>query len=379
MPQPTSHSAGSFFKFTVGSAEEAARVIREQIGGEARVLSVRNVETGGLRGLFSPPKLEVIAQIAPVEAPPPEPSVPSPTTVEQNTVETRVAGAGARVTMRRSRTELASAENLLPVLQRAGLSAALLARLEQQPGWNGIRALPLHRALVETGALLRAGVRERAENARLTRAAFLGTAGSGRTTALCKWLAVEIFRHARLGHVVTAEFDRPNHPGPLPVYCEALGVPCARFPAATQPAAPGGFVYFDLPSISLRPGSDNAALERFLDAERITERVLVLNAAYGRAALRAACAAGRDLGATHLVLTHLDEAGQWGRLWDFLLDGDLIPLFLASGPSLNGEIETDVGDAIARRTLPLPAPEDEAAPSGRGASSGLAENLNAAA
>jgi flagellar biosynthesis protein FlhF len=253
----------------------------------------------------------------------------------------------------------------------------LLARLEHNADWREIRRLPLHRALVATGSLLRAQVRERAESSRLTRAAFLGTAGSGRTTALCKWLSTEVFRHARLGHVVTAEFDRPNHPGPLPVFCEALGVPCARFPASTHPAAPGGFVYFDLPSLSLRPGDHNAALTEFLDGERITERVLVLNAAYDRATLRSAYASGRDLGATHVVFTHLDEVQQWGRLWDFLLDGELTPLFVTAGPSLNGEIETDVGDAVARRTLPLPA--EEAETPAAISPLGLAENLNAAA
>ena len=67
-------------------------------------------------------------------------------------------------------------------------------------------------------------------------AAFLGAPGVGRTTALCKWLSAEVFRRARLGHVVTAEFDRPNNPGPLPVFCEALGVPVAHYPASTQPA-----------------------------------------------------------------------------------------------------------------------------------------------
>ena len=34
-----------------------------------------------------------------------------------------------------------------------------------------------------------------------------------------------MFRRARIGHVVTVEFDRPNPGGPLPVFAEALGVP----------------------------------------------------------------------------------------------------------------------------------------------------------
>ena len=42
---------------------------------------------------------------------------------------------------------------------------------------------------------------------------------------------------------------------------------------------------------------------------------------------------------------------QWGRLWDYLFDGALEPLFLATGPSLTGDCEEDVCGALVRRTL----------------------------
>jgi flagellar biosynthesis protein FlhF len=233
----------------------------------------------------------------------------------------------------------------------------MLQRLRRSPAWPEIAAAPLHRALVETGRLLRRETGADRPSAPLTRAAFLGTAGAGRTTALCKWLALEVFRRARLGHVVLAEFDRPNAAGPLPVFCEALGVPLAHYPASTQPATPGGFVYFDLPALSLRNPADHAAVAAFLERERIEQRVLVLNAAYAAAALRAAAAAGRGLGATHVVFTHLDEVAQWARLWDFVADTGLEPLFLSTGSSLSGDCEEDAREALVRRLLPLPAAE----------------------
>jgi flagellar biosynthesis protein FlhF len=128
-------------------------------------------------------------------------------------------------------------------------------------------------------------------------------------------------------------------------------VPVARYPAATEAAVAGGFVYFDLPSFSASELSENTALSEFLARERIEQRVLVLNAAYDHAALRAAYSAGRSLGATHLVFTHLDEVPQWGRLWDYLLDGALEPLFLATGPSLTGDCKEDVYRELVGRTL----------------------------
>ncbi len=337
------------YKFTVKSAAEAVSLIRERLGADARVLSVRAVPLPGWRKFFNAPQLEVVAQIdAPVpaaglalsvssneEAAPPKKPLPPLTIRTPKEVAPEPGPVG-----------------LAGLLRRSGLTESALNRLQAGANWSDLNHLPLHRALAETSRLLREQVESRPQRAPISRAAFLGTAGVGRTTALCKWLAAEVFRRARVGHVVSVEFDRPNSPGPLPVYSEALGVPLAHFPCDTHPAVPGGFVYFDLPAMSARRAGDNDGLANFLDREAINERVLVLNAAYDRASLREAYAAGRDLGATHLVFTHLDEVPQWGKLWDYLFDEAIEPLFLATGPSLTGDCEEDVPGAIVRRTLP---------------------------
>ncbi len=364
-------------KFTVNNAHEAAAVIRERLGEHARVLSVRQIEPTGLRGLWGSPKLEVIAA---VDTPAPGQGVGAELAQSSGNVTARtdharplqltsdeaasplaaVASAptvlnsiGAPFRTRRDVNSLPERPALIPLLRRSGFSEAILDRLTNSPAWPAVLDLPLHRGLVETGRLLRAIAGARPPAAPLTRAAFFGPAGTGRTTALCKWLAAEVSRRARTGHVVTAEFDQPVSRGALPVFCEALGVPLAHFPASTRAATPGGFVYFDLPALSLRDPAANVPLADFLNREQIAERVLVLNAAYGHAALRAGYARGRELGATHVVFTHLDELAQWGSLWDYLIDGGLEPLFLSTGPSLTGEGEDDVFDALTRRTLPV--------------------------
>ncbi|MEY2878937.1 MAG: hypothetical protein RLZZ15_1317 [Verrucomicrobiota bacterium] len=336
------------YKFTVKSTAEAVSVIREKLGPTARVISVRAVEQGGLKRFFSSPRLEVIAQLdAPAAA------LPAVSVASATPADAREAPAPAP----RSRlAQLPASLGLSGLLRRSGVTETALDRLQARTNWNELNALPLHRALVETSRLLRVREGARPAPAPISRAAFLGAAGVGRTTALCKWLAAEVFRRARTGHVVCVEFDRPNPLGMLPVFAEALGVPLAHFPCATLPTAPEGFVYLDVPSLSPRRPADNAPLAAWLDRERIAERVLVLNAAYDRASLRDAYAAGRDVGATHLVFTHLDEVPQWGKLWDYLFDEAVEPLFFATGPSLTGEIEEDVSGAIVRRTLPEEEP-----------------------
>lgn len=375
MAEPRPTLAPGAYKFTVRSADEAVALIRERLGPTARVLSVRAVEAKGLKRLFSAPRLEVVAQVDPVvaDAPPParldarseEPATPPRDLVDDVTASDATFGgtdsmpdfpravdrAERRIDPRdhlRSTPPL----GLSGLLRKSGLTESALNRLQAGPQWDELNTLPLHRALAETSRLLRQQVDARTQRRPISRAAFLGSAGVGRTTALCKWIAQEVFRRGRIGHVVSVEFDRPNPLGPLPVFSEALGVPLAHFPCETRPAVPGGFVYFDLPGISPSRPRDNAPIGAFLDREEITERVLVLNAAYDRLSMRDAYAAGRDLGATHVVFTHLDEVPQWGKLWDYLFDTEVEPLFLATGPSLTGDCEEDVPGAIVRRTLP---------------------------
>jgi flagellar biosynthesis protein FlhF len=343
------------YKFTVNNANEAATVIRERLGESARVLSVRTIEPTGLRGLFGSPKIEVIATVPTATA---VPSVGASLLATSDEAAEPVASKLAPTDLNqrvdaRTRRAPAATMDLATLLRRSGFSEAILTRLHRSGDWAKLEAMPLHRALVETSRTLQRLAEARTTPAPLTRAAFIGLAGTGRTTALCKWLGTEVARRARVGHVVVAEFDHPVSRGPLPVLCEALGVPLAHFPASTQPASPGAFVYFDLPPLSLRDPAINAPLMAFLDREQITQRVLVLNAAYGHAALRAGYARGRELGATHVVFTHLDEVAQWGGLWDYLLEGGLEPLFLATGPSATGECEEEVFAALARRTLPI--------------------------
>lgn len=354
MSTPSPRLAPGTYKFTVKSIEQAVSLIREKLGPSARVLSVRSIEPSGLTKLFSSPKLEVIAQI---DAPAAESLAAHRTPLTAVSSEPALpedpAPAPAPVAAPRNRlSQLPPNLGLSGLLRRSGITETALNRLQAGANWNELNTLPLHRALAETSRLLRTQVESRPTRAPLSRAAFLGAPGVGRTTALCKWLAQEVIRRARLGHVVSVEFDRPNSLGPLPVFAEAMGVPLAHFPCETEAAVPNGFVYFDLPGLSPRRPQDNAALAGFLDRERINERVLVLNAAYDRASLRDAYTAGRDLGATHLVFTHLDEVPQWGKLWDYLFDEALEPLFLGTGPSLTGDCEEDVPGAIVRRTLP---------------------------
>ena len=352
---------GSVYRLVVRSAEEAVQTIRERFGAEAKVLSVRQVEGQGLAGLFGRPKLEVVVQVgSPAPAPESfaaalEAPIGALPGVAANPEEVAPAN-GSRPSEsepRNTKGEKAQAPALPDLLRRSGFSETMLARLNGSPALANHAQRPLHVSLVELGRELRHTAARRRPRPLPARTAFLGSRGVGRTTALCKWLAAEIFARGRTGRVLTVEFDQPNPTEDLAVFCEALGLTLEHYTPGLDLAVPeGAFVYADLPGFSLRRPAANHDLARFLDAGEFEGRVLVLHALYDHAALRAAYTAGRELGATHLVFTHCDELTHWGKLMDFFIDGELAPLFLTTGPSLSGDCEEEAVGAVLRKTLP---------------------------
>lgn len=363
---------GSSYRFLVRSAEEAVGAIRKQLGGEARVVSVRSVKATGLTGLFGGTRLEVIAQasapalptveqpvssmVVPAEVPAAEPLEPrrssTPAAVYGSAVSAATLSPKAEVGPATDSVPQAMPQKLEALLRRSGLSEPVIARLQATPGWPAEAGRPLHQDLSAVAGLIRAMVQATPAQPLPARAAFLGLPGGGCTTALCKWLSAEVFSRKRHGVAVSVEFDRPKTAEELAVFAELLGVDFARQVPAAPEVGEGCFCYVDMPALSLTREAENARLRAFLDAAGIPGRVLVVSGLLDAAVLRQACAAGQRVGCTHIVFTQLDELPQWGKLWDFLIEAPLTPLLATLGPSLSGECETDVTGAVLRRSFP---------------------------
>lgn len=387
---PSGASAGSSYRFLVRSAEEAAGVIRDQLGEQTRVVSVRSVKAPGMAGWLGGTRLEVIAQGVAAESPAPATvpvvtrkpeadAAPAPVAPVSSNFASRLYAAESASSPSASRDlapaaseitagpTIANRETVEPMparprrnpppqrmetlLRRSGLSEPLIARL--QPAGESAKSpdQPLHQGLSAIAEEIRELAGRTATRPLPERAAFIGMPGVGRTTALCKWLAAEVFTHGRRGAVASVEFDRTHANEELAVFAELLGLEFSR--QVLPPRAEAGeFSYFDLPPLSLTRPEENEKLRAYLDTEAIPGRVLVLSALHDPALLRRACAIGQDLGCTHLVFTHLDELPLWGKLWDFLIEAPFTPLLLSLGPSQTGEAETEVVGAVLRRTFP---------------------------
>ncbi len=370
----------SRFRFIVRSAEEAVTVLREQLGPRARVVSVKQVEGKGLARFLRAPNLEVIAEVAPeTPATPTTPATPAakaetpaPVTAPVAT-QSSVQAPAAEFVLPEPVAETpppapiaprASAPTLTPhifptaesgfarLLRAGGISAPIIARMQNDAVWQSWQSLPPAEAFTQVGMSLRDQWQVRQPRALGQRAAFIGSPGAGKTTALCKQLASDIFVRRRRAVVLKLDLENVNPDDGLVVFCEALGVPFAREIDEVPDLAPDESLYIDVPGVITRDASQTAKLREVLEAVGTTGRVLVMNAAYDAEILKQSRAWGDSLGCTHTAFTHLDEILHWAKLWDFVLPPAATPLFLSTGQSIAGDLEENVFDAVLSHTFP---------------------------
>jgi flagellar biosynthesis protein FlhF len=379
--QPVPIAPGKKYKFTVKSAEEAASIIREKLGETAEVISVRQVEGEGLARFLKSPKLEIIAQVPPPKEPAAAPKpLPAADSAEDHQAEqpssgeeedqvarpsrkktTRPRKAKTAPSAKRDESEFvpeamvkAMFDNLptgrlWTLLAKAGIPEEFLAQIGERPESQLLERQPLQTAISSFALLMR----DRAPVHTLAlgrRVAFFGTPGAGSTTALCKQLASDVFLKGRTTCVMKLDADEPNSTEGLAMFCEALGVPLVRTPGELGKVDPETTVYFDAPGIVLN-GKNVRQLRRTFDAMKIESRVLVVNAAYERVLMQEAYTRATALGGTHVVFTHLDEIPRFGKLWEFVLDEGLAPLFASTGPNIAADFDRHVVDLLVRRTL----------------------------
>lgn len=323
------------YRFIVSSAQEAVEILRDRLGPRARVLSVRQVQGEGLARFFSAPKLEVVATTDSEPQQPEAETLPEPPpekTVEQQPI---------------------ASSQLARILEKGGLTEIVQARLRSEPEWEELSMLPLRSALHRITLLLRGygAAQTRAELG--ASVAFVGTAGTGKTTALCKQLATEVFLKQRHAVVLKLDMERANPSDGLAVFCEALGVPLVRSAEAIPAIDADQRLFVDCPGFASTDASETSLLADLLEQLNIESRVLVLNAAYELSLLKDAIAAAAPLKISHLAFTHADELKHWGKLWEFLFDQHRPAIFISTGPNIAGDIVTETFEALVEHSFPM--------------------------
>ena len=352
------------FRLVVRSAEEAVRMIREKLGDSARVVSVRQTGGEGLKRFISSPKLEVIAEVPPVENPsnaePIESSddsgkilsqVPP---VEKSSIDDQALETVAKPLNPSKSPELANdlPQDALQLLSRAGFDDVLVSQIKSWPEVGDISNLPLADVLRKVTQCLSDRFKGTPQVPLGSKTALLGSPGSGKTTMLCKMLAHEVFIKKKLPMVLKLENGVPNPDDSLRIFCEVIGVTLYREESKIPNATLQSPLFIDIPGISLSDAAEWSKIKASLTSLGVTSRILVVNGAYDSRVLSKCVRIGGNLDATHLAITHFDELSNASKLWPIIFDSALSPYCISTGQNITGDFSSNVLNQMIAKSFP---------------------------
>jgi flagellar biosynthesis protein FlhF len=164
---------------------------------------------------------------------------------------------------------------------------------------------------------------------------FIGPAGSGKTTVLCKWMASAVLLNEQSARVWRLDGETVNASELLTLHCESLGVPVERF--WRQPDEPADLHFVDLPGVEADNSYAMEILQEQLAALPQPHVHLVLNAAYENSVLMEQFNAFAPLKPEDIIFTHLDEDRRRVKLWNFVFGTNCPISFLSTGQKIPGD------------------------------------------
>ncbi len=352
------------FRLVVRSAEEAVRMIREKLGDSARVVSVRQTGGEGLKRFISSPKLEVIAEIPPVEnssnAEPIEPSddsekiVSKVPPIEKSSIDDQALDTVAKPLNPSKSPEPTNdlPQDALQLLSRAGFDDVLVSQIKSWPEVGDISNLPLADVLRKVTQCLSDRFKGTPQVPLGSKTALLGSPGSGKTTMLCKMLAHEVFIKKKLPMVLKLENGVPNPDDSLRIFCEVIGVTLYREESKIPNATLQSPLFIDIPGISLSDAAEWSKIKASLTSLGVSSRILVVNGAYDSKVLSKCVRIGGNLDATHLAITHFDELSNASKLWPIIFDSALSPYCISTGQNITGDFSSNVLNQMIAKSFP---------------------------
>ena len=345
------------FRLVVKSAEEAVRLIKEKLGDNAKVVSVKQIGGEGLKRFISSPKLEVIAELSSSESEV-EKSIPeqnaepelSSSTVEAQPNPPELESSSASIN--NPDQVLTKDDGIADLLHKTGFDENLLSQIKSWTNWDQIKELSLADALKQ----ITIGLSDRYksnEQIPVTRSiALIGTPGAGKTTTLCKILAYEVFINKKVPMVLKIENGVPNPDDSLRIFCDVIGVTLFREFNKLPEITDQNPLYVDLPGLSLASVEDWSQTKDALDQCGVDTRVLVINGAYDARVLHRSVQTAKHLGVTHLAITHFDELSNATKLWPLILNSGLTPFCVCNGQNVTGDFSKGVLNQMISKTFP---------------------------
>jgi len=316
--------------FTAQNANDAVRMVQENLGPEAVILSVRKVPANGFARLFQPSgQIEVTACV------PEKPRHLVPQGVDvytpfgENDFE-EVAPPPPRATHRWRSIAWLESLGLLPEFADR-LELKLRTTHGTKPPempiaeWTAVRDT--------LSAFWRPPRHEQEGDGRPH--VFIGPPGSGKTTALCKWLTAAVLKGEHRARVWRLDGEVANTSEFLSLHCEMVGVQVERFWDGMGGAE--DLLFVDLPGVECHSAAGMKTLREVLSQLPAPHIHLVLNAANETVLLFEQFNWFTQLMPEDLIFTHLDEEHRRVKLWNFVLGTNCSMGWLGGGQKIPGD------------------------------------------
>jgi flagellar biosynthesis protein FlhF len=318
--------------FTADNANDAVRLVQENLGPEAVIMSVRKLPASGLgRLLQRHGQIEVTAGV------PEKPRHLVPQGVDayvpftENDPEETLAPP-PRAAHRWQSVAWLEALGLLPEFADR-LEAKLRATHGPTPPKMPIAEWNLVRDTL--AAFWRPP--PPADSAAGRPHVFVGPPGSGKTTALCKWLTAAVLRGGHRARAWRLDGEVANTSEFLSLHCEMVGVPVERFWEGGDVAE--DLLFVDLPGVECHSAAGMKILREVLSTLPAPHIHLVLNAATETVLLFEQFNWFAQLTPEDLIFTHLDEEHRRVKLWNFVLGTNCSLGWLGGGQKIPGEFQ----------------------------------------
>ena len=226
-------------------------------------------------------------------------------------------------------------------LQGQGVLPEYVARIREDLSVEKI-ASSLEADLADLARHLQASWRSPAPFSERQMHLFVGPAGAGKTTVLCKWLAQAVLVREQSASVLRLDGQTANHAEFLNVFAEALHVPVHRRTAEVSAA---NIRFIDLPGFDPSERSAFEELQTALGASADISVHIVLNGAYEATLLldwaKRFDAVMREaknfpVSSRDVIITHLDEEKRWGKMLNLVYGTELPLSYLSAGQNVPG-------------------------------------------
>ena len=318
--------------FTAENAHEAVRVVQQQLGPDAVIVNVRQLSASGFSRLLNRNgHIEVTACV-------PDKPAPAPTVT---------ASSGDYVPFGELLDDAAPSPRIerrwrsLAWLESLGLLPEFADRIETK--LRSVNAgLPPPNPIAEWN-LVRDALAAfwRSPNKHIENKGrphvFIGPAGAGKTTVICKWLTSAVLKGEQRARVWRLDGETVNTSEFLTLHCELLGVTVERFWNGEE--LPEDLLFVDLPGVETHDAAGMKHLREQLQSLPAPHVHLVLNAAYDTELLFEQFRAFATFLPEDLIFTHLDEEHRRVKLWNFVLGTNCTLGWLAGGQKLPGEFK----------------------------------------